>query len=101
LHRSWAQEICRRDSEERAIVIGFMNTIGQVVQAWLPLIVFQQIHAPRYFRGWVTVTVLNFCVICATGAVWWLYRNENASEHAADEVASGDSQASEIEVKVK
>jgi ACS family pantothenate transporter-like MFS transporter len=99
--RSWAQEICRRDSEERAIVIGFMNTMGQVVQAWLPLIVFQQVHAPRYYTGWVTVSVLNVCVILATLGLWWLHKNEDVSRDAMDEVVSGGSEASETVVKVK
>jgi ACS family pantothenate transporter-like MFS transporter len=90
-----------RDSEERAIVIGFMNTMGQIVQVWLPLIVFQQIHAPRYYTGWVTVSVLNVCVVLATLGLWWLHKNEDASRHATDEVASVDNEASEIEVKVK
>jgi ACS family pantothenate transporter-like MFS transporter len=78
-----------------------MNTMGQVVQVWLPLIVFQQVHAPRYYKGWVTVSVLNVCVIFATLGLWWLHRNEDASRNAMDEVVSRGSEASEIEVKVK
>ena len=75
-----------------------MNTMGQVVQVWLPLIVFQQIHAPRYFKGWITVSVLNFFVVFATLAVWWLYRTEN---YEIGEATPEGSEASEVEVAVK
>src|SRR5436305_2161 len=35
---SWAHEICASDNEERAIVVGSMNEMAYVLQAWLPLI---------------------------------------------------------------
>ena len=35
---AWANEICAHSSEERAIVISAMNTIGNTFGAWLPLL---------------------------------------------------------------
>lgn len=98
---SWAQEICRRDSEERAIVIGTMNTMGQIVQVWLPLIVFQQVQAPRYYEGWITLSVLNICTILTTIVMWWLEKNENGCTSTTDEEVLRDSKTVEMNVKAK
>lgn len=34
----WANEICARSSEERAIVLSTMNTIGNTFGAWVPIL---------------------------------------------------------------
>ncbi|EOO00250.1 putative pantothenate transporter protein [Phaeoacremonium minimum UCRPA7] len=47
---AWAHEICTADNEERAIVTATMNEMAYVLQAWLPLIVWQQVDAPRYLH---------------------------------------------------
>ncbi|KAK2778779.1 hypothetical protein FQN53_001636 [Emmonsiellopsis sp. PD_33] len=44
---AWAHEVCSSNNEERAIVIGSMNEMAYVFQTWLPLIVWQQVDAPR------------------------------------------------------
>jgi len=54
-----AHEICSDDNEERATVIGTMNESGYIFQAWLPLVVWQQIDAPRYYKGFVTSACLG------------------------------------------
>lgn len=59
----WAHEICAEDNEERAIVIASMNEMAYVLQAWLPLIVWQQIDAPQYQKGFITVSCLSFMLI--------------------------------------
>lgn len=51
---AWAHEICADDNEERALVTGTMNEMAYVVQAWLPLLVWQQVEAPRYPKGYPT-----------------------------------------------
>ncbi|THV04489.1 MFS general substrate transporter [Dendrothele bispora CBS 962.96] len=56
---SWAHEICTEDNEERAIVIGSMNEMAYVVQAWLPLIVWRQTDAPQYHKGMITAAVVG------------------------------------------
>ncbi|KAE8337356.1 hypothetical protein BDV24DRAFT_154427 [Aspergillus arachidicola] len=35
---AWANEICARSAEERALVISAMNTIGNTFGAWIPLL---------------------------------------------------------------
>ena len=64
-HRSisWAHEICADDNEERAVVVASMNEMAYVLQAWLPLLVWQQIDAPQYRKGFITVTCLSAALI--------------------------------------
>ena len=37
LAMSWANEICGGDAEERALVLGIMNSMGYAFNAWLPI----------------------------------------------------------------
>ena len=60
---AWAHEICADDNEERAIVIASMNEMAYVLQAWLPLIVWQQVDAPQYQKGFMTISCLSFMLI--------------------------------------
>ena len=64
----WAHEICTDDNEERAIVVASMNEMAYVLQAWLPLLVWQQIDAPQYRKGFITITFLSAGLI-ATGFI--------------------------------
>jgi ACS family pantothenate transporter-like MFS transporter len=73
---AWAHEICSDDNEERAIVVGSMNEMAYVLQAWLPLIVWQQVEAPRYHKGFVTVSFISGLLIVTALAVRWLHRRE-------------------------
>jgi cyanate permease len=63
---SWAHEICSEDNEERALVIGSMNEMAYVLQAWLPLIVWQQVDAPEYRKGFITVSCISLALIVTT-----------------------------------
>lgn len=69
LNTSWAHEICSDDNEERALVIGMMNDIAYVFQAWLPLIVWQQVDAPNYQKGFISSSILSVILIIAAFSV--------------------------------
>jgi hypothetical protein len=73
---SWGHEICNDDNEERAIVIASMNEMAYVVQAWLPLIVWQQIDAPQYQKGFITVSCLSALLIITAFTVRYLWNRE-------------------------
>jgi hypothetical protein len=76
-NNSWAHEICSRDNEERAIVTATMNEMAYVIQAWLPLLVWQQIDAPQYHKGFITVTCLSVCIIITALSTRFLHQREN------------------------
>lgn len=64
----WAHEICTEDNEERALVVGSMNEMAYVFQAWLPLVVWQQVDGPQYRKGFITVTIMSVILIISTMA---------------------------------
>lgn len=76
---SWANEVCQRDSEERAITIAAMNEIAYLLQIWLPLIVWQQVDAPRYFKGYVTVSCMSVVLIVMALVVRHLHNREKST----------------------
>jgi hypothetical protein len=53
-----------------------MNEMAYVVQAWLPLIVWQQVDAPQYQKGFITVSCLSVVLIISTFAVRFLWKRE-------------------------
>lgn len=79
-YRSWAHEICTNDNEERAIVIATMNEMAYVLQAWLPLIVWQQVDAPEYRKGYITVSCLSFMLIVTALTIRVLHARELAQK---------------------
>ena len=40
-----------------------MNDMAYVLQAWLPLLVWQQVDAPQYRKGFITITCLSAALI--------------------------------------
>ncbi|KAH8596063.1 pantothenate transporter liz1 [Bisporella sp. PMI_857] len=48
---TWANEVCAGDNEERALVISSMNGMQYAVAAWLPIVIFPQVMAPTFRRG--------------------------------------------------
>lgn len=75
---AWAHEICTHDNEERAIVVAAMNEMAYVVQAWLPLIVWKQVEAPRYHKGFITVSCLSAMLIVTALSIRILHARELA-----------------------
>lgn len=71
---AWAHEICSEDNEERALVIGMMNEMAYVFQAWLPQVVWQQVDGPQYRKGFITVSILSGILIITTVAIRVLER---------------------------
>jgi hypothetical protein len=43
-----------------------MNEMAYVFQAWLPLIVWQQVDAPEYRKGFITTSCLSLVLIIVT-----------------------------------
>ncbi|OQD91122.1 hypothetical protein PENANT_c001G09889 [Penicillium antarcticum] len=87
---AWAHEICSEDNEERSLVIGSMNEMAYVFQAWLPLVVWQQVDAPQYRKGFIAITVLSVLLIGTTLLIRNLHRRERVQKstneaHEAEE----------------
>ncbi|MCJ1419397.1 hypothetical protein MMC32_005752 [Xylographa parallela] len=100
---AWAHEICANDNEERAIVIASMNEMAYVLQAWLPLIVWQQMDAPQYQKGFITVSVLSLLLIITAFVLKVLHRRQNSwqSKREGIEVETAESDAPEVSFEVQ
>ena len=45
---SWQGDICRRDIRERQIVLVSMNMLAQQSTAWIAVLVWKTVEAPRF-----------------------------------------------------
>lgn len=53
-----------------------MNEMAYVLQAWLPLIVWQQVDAPKYQKGFITVSCLSVLLIATAMTTRFLHAKE-------------------------
>ncbi|KAH8199902.1 hypothetical protein TruAng_005958 [Truncatella angustata] len=83
---AWAHEICSDDNEERAFVVASMNEMAYVIQAWLPLLVWQQVEAPQYRKGFITMIFIAVGLIATSLTIKFLYAKEKATKRKAQEV---------------
>ncbi|KAK5729755.1 hypothetical protein LTR17_011721 [Elasticomyces elasticus] len=103
---AWAHEICSDDNEERALVTGTMNELAYVFQAWLPLLVWQQVDAPEYQKGYITVTCLSALMIATALVIRPLHKREDRlkalnAEHDTDHDSETSSTPVEVQVSSK
>jgi hypothetical protein len=57
-----------------------MNEMAYVFQAWLPLVVWQQVDAPQYRKGFIAVTILSVLLIGMTFVVRFLHQKERLAK---------------------
>ncbi|KAL7893080.1 major facilitator superfamily domain-containing protein [Trichoderma sp. SZMC 28014] len=82
---AWAHEICTDDNEERALVTGTMNEMAYVVQAWLPLLIWQQVEAPEYPKGYPTTIGISVGLIIMAFWIRYAHRRENRRKQVAED----------------
>ena len=102
LAMSWTNEICSGDAEERALVIGIINAAGYAFNAWLPLLTYPQVEAPRFRKGFIFSTVAFVVQGFSTVLVWYLARRESRKKAEVVETSESESEAeAEIEPRVR
>ncbi|RSL61368.1 hypothetical protein CEP53_005105 [Fusarium sp. AF-6] len=80
---AWAHEICSEDNEERALVTGAMNEMAYVFQAWLPLLIWQQVEAPAYPKGYPTMVGMAIALIATAFVIRFLHKKEQRTRRHA------------------
>lgn len=80
LSMTWANEICGADAEERAVVLGIMNAAGYAFNAWLPLLTYPVVDAPKFKKGFAYTTAAFAAQAAITWTVWWLARRDRKKE---------------------
>jgi len=105
---AWAHEICNEDNEERAIVVATMNEMAYVIQAWLPLIIWQQVDAPQYRTGYITISVFAVLLIITSFTLRVLWKKElvrkqrdidSSAEQSVTDTLSADVKSAGVAVK--
>lgn len=66
-----------------------MNQLGNTVSAWLPLIVFRQVDAPKYRKGWITLAAINSALIISTLVTWQLQKRDDTKRAAVEDSDDG------------
>ncbi|OBA21591.1 MFS general substrate transporter [Metschnikowia bicuspidata var. bicuspidata NRRL YB-4993] len=64
---SWQNEICRRDAQKRAVVLVTMNRMGSASFAYMSVLVWKTVEAPRFLKGY------SFTAACAFGLCIWTF----------------------------
>ncbi|KAK8173475.1 pantothenate transporter [Phyllosticta citrichinensis] len=82
---AWAHEICAGDNEERAIVVGSMNQMAYVVQAWLPLLVWKQTDSPMYRKGNITAAIIGGPLLIGSALLTLYLRRRELKRYAGYE----------------
>ncbi|KAF9078036.1 major facilitator superfamily transporter [Rhodocollybia butyracea] len=76
LSMTWANEICGADAEERAIVIGTMNSLAFAFHAWVPLLTYPQTDSPRFKKGFIFSTAAFGAQGIITAIVAYLHKGD-------------------------
>lgn len=83
---SWANEMCGSDAEERALVLGITNASGYAFNAWLPLLTYPAVQAPRFKRGFTYSTIAYVAQFAITGLVAFLRWREEEQSNEFDAI---------------
>lgn len=73
---SWANIICSDNSQERALTLSTMNTLGNTFSVWVPLFVWKTVDAPRYLKGYAYNVALDVMMLLMLVPLTYLYRRQ-------------------------
>lgn len=62
-----------------------MNEMAYVVQVWLPLLVWEQVEAPNYRKGFITIAVLAFAMMVTALVIKWFVARD-ARKNVGDDI---------------
>lgn len=81
----------RDDAEARAITVGAMLTSGWAIYSFYPVVVFPQVEAPRWKKGYsVNIAFVFFCWFFFMVSQWLYRRDEKKREREALERVARD-----------
>nr|UJH94477.1 Seo1 [Starmerella bombicola] len=80
---SWQNDICRRDAQKRAVLLVWMNMFAQASTAWMAVIVWKTVEAPRYLKGYSWTAANAFMFGLSSFLVLYFYKR-NERRHAKE-----------------
>ncbi|KGR00790.1 hypothetical protein MG5_05980, partial [Candida albicans P57072] len=94
---SWQGDICRRDIRERQMVLVSMNMLAQQSTAWIAVLVWKTVEAPRFLKGYTFTACSAFALSVWTMVVLWLYKREERENARANGIILYDSSKEDLE----
>ncbi|KAI5844515.1 vitamin H transporter [Morchella snyderi] len=85
---SWVNVILKDDAEARAFTIGCMMTLAWAIYAWIPLVAFPAVDAPKWRTGYILAVVFSLLTWALMMLGQWLHRREQrmaAQQHITDD----------------
>ncbi|KAI1099434.1 MFS general substrate transporter [Jackrogersella minutella] len=77
---SWTHKVCSGDAEERAIVIGALNSIGLAQGTWWNQVFVPTVEAPRFYRGYRAGLAASLALSAWLPVVIWFTRRQERQE---------------------
>jgi hypothetical protein len=71
----WANVIMRDNIEERSLTLIMMTAIATSTNAWIPLLVYPTVEAPRFPKGYVYSACMVVCLVIMTQIVRVLFKD--------------------------
>lgn len=78
----WMGDSMRDHPQQRAIITMSMNMWGQVSTAWISLLVWKTVEAPRYLKGYIFTTCCAFMVMVICTIILILYKRDERARAA-------------------
>ncbi|KAJ4299483.1 MFS transporter (Seo1) [Kalmusia sp. IMI 367209] len=94
----WANDILKHNTAERAFVLVIMNCVAQGMTAWIALLVFPTVEAPRYTKGFSFTLALSFIFLGMVQVIRHLHSRDEEQQEAA---SSGRAETPRDEVVVQ
>lgn len=87
---AWANVVCARDLEEKAVVLASMNMFSNAVNAWWLLLFFSADTAPKFRRGGISMicTAVASMVVCAAIRYLQVREQKKVVDNEQEEVSS-------------
>lgn len=84
IFHGWANNILKHNTAERAFVLVTMNCIAQGMSAWIAVVVFPTVEAPRYTKGFSFTLAVSIVFLLVTQVVRHLHNRDEALLAAAN-----------------
>lgn len=72
----WANVILRDNVEERAMTLILMTAIATSFNAWIPLLVYPTVEAPRFPKGYAYSATMVVCLVIMTQVIRLLFGSD-------------------------
>ncbi|KAF4483534.1 large neutral amino acid transporter [Fusarium agapanthi] len=93
----WANAILRHNNEERALTLILMTAIATSTQAWIPLLVYPTVEAPRFPKGYVYSATMVVLLVAMTQVIRVVYGSHGERVRARRVSLSDESEDGEIQ----